>query len=133
MKKYPNPSRYFYIDISILLCLIYFINSAFISIEVLKEIDIIEEVKISVSENSNQYWNIISELNFKTFLIDVVWYLLFYFLLEITSKALSVLELIANILGNPIKINIKLLNKYCTLLLLILGGKFLVFIITSIV
>lgn len=131
MKKYPNPSRYFYVDISILLCLIYFINSAFISIEVLKEVDIIGEVTTSVSENSNYYWNKISELNFRVFLIDVVWYLFFYILLEVTSKVLSMIELVAKIIGNPININIMLLNKYCTLLLLVLGGKFLVFIIAS--
>ncbi len=131
MKKYPNPSRYFYVDISILLCLIYFVNSAFISTEVLKEINLIGEVTTVISENSNYYWNKISELNFKVFLIEEVWYLLFYILLEVASKALSLLELVANIIGNPIKLNIKLLNKYCTLLLLILGGKFLTFIITS--
>ncbi len=133
MKKYPNPSRYFYVDISILLCLIYFINSAFISIEVLKEIDLIEEVETTISENSNYYWAEISELNIKVFLIDVAWYLLFYILFEVASKVLSMIELVAKIIGNPININIKLLNKYCTLLLLILGGKFLFFIITSIV
>ena len=132
MKKYPNPSRYFYVDISILLCLIYFINSAFISIEVLKEIDLIEEVETTISENSNYYWAEISELNIKVFLIDVAWYLLFYILFEVASKVLSMIELVAKIIGNPININIKLLNKYCTLLLLILGGKFLLFIIAAI-
>ena len=131
MKKHLNPSKYFYVDISILLCLIYFINTAFISIEVLKEIDIFGEVRTSFSENSKNYLHIISELNFKEFFIDVFWYFFFYILLEVASKALSMLELMAKIIGNPIKINIKLLNKYCTLLLLILGGKFLVFIITS--
>ena len=131
MKKYPNPSRYFYVDISILLCLIYFINSAFISTEVLKEIDIIEEVSISVFEKSNNYFHKILDLDLKIFLIDVVWYLFIYILFEVTSKMLSMLELVAKIAGNPIKINIKLLNKYCTLLLLILGGKFLVFLIAS--
>jgi hypothetical protein len=132
MKKYPNPSKYFYVDISILLCLIYFINSAFISIEVLKEIDLIEAVGKTVSENSNYYWAEISELNIKVFLIDVAWYLLFYILFEVASKVLSMIELVAKIIGNPININIKLLNKYCTLLLLILGGKFLLFIIAAI-
>lgn len=131
MKKYPNPSRYFYIDILILLCLIYVVNSTFISIEVLKEIDIINELGTTDSENYNNYWDEISELNFKAFLIDAFWYLVFYVFFEITSKALSLLELIGKIIGNPFKINIKLVNKYCTLLLLILGGKFLTFILGS--
>lgn len=131
MKNHPSPSRFFYVDLSILLCLIYLINTTFISTEVLKEIDIIGEVRILVSEKSNNYFYKIFDLDLKVFLIDVSWYLFIYILLEIMSKILSMLELVAKIAGNPIKINIKLLNKYCTLLLLILGGKFLFFFIAS--
>ncbi|MFK8005840.1 MAG: hypothetical protein AB8H03_05695 [Saprospiraceae bacterium] len=123
MKKYSNPSRYFYVDVSILLCLIYLMNTTFISIEVLKEIENVGEVRTSIFENIN--------FNFKEFFYDVGWYLFIYILLEVSNKVLSLIEILAKIVGNPIKVNIKLLNKYCTLLLLLLSGKFLIFIITS--
>ncbi|MFK7772472.1 MAG: hypothetical protein AB8F94_10040 [Saprospiraceae bacterium] len=131
MKMYPQPSKYFYVDIFILLCLIYFITSAFISIEVLKEMEIIGDNTTTIPKYFSCFLNQFVDLNFKDFLIDVAWYLFFYILLEMISKVFSILEIIAKIIGNPIKINIKLLNKYCTLLLLILAGKFLVFLITS--
>ncbi len=131
MKKYLNPSRYIYVDISILLCLIYFINSVFISMEVLNEINIIGKVSTQFSETSSYHSDKISEFSYQAFFIDVAWYLFFYILLEVANKLLSLIDIIAKIIGKPINVNIKLLNKYCTLMLLIIGGKFLVFIIAS--
>lgn len=131
MKRYLNPSRYIYVDVLILLCLICVLNSVFISIEVLNEIELIGVSGTNFFETPSYYFHRISELNIKGFLIDVVWYLIFYILLELICKAFSLIEIIAKIIGKPLELNIKSLNKFSALLLLLLCGKFIVFLISS--
>lgn len=131
MKKYLNPSKYFYVDILILLGLICLLNSVFTSMEVLKEIEIIGISRINVFEIVSYYFYRISELNLKGFLLEVVWYLIFYILLEFVCKVFSLIELIAKIIGKSVELNIKSFNRFSALLLLLLCGKFLMFLISS--
>lgn len=131
MKSYPSSSFYIYAKIPKVLCIVYLISSIIFDFYHPNDFEIYEVAKLKIIDGSETLVQSFLENSSISFVKNLTGYLFFYILLEAMCKIFSLIKIIGRMRGRPTNMKIKRLHNFSALLILLLGGKFIIFMVSS--
>jgi hypothetical protein len=131
MESHPNSSSLIYARFPKVLCVIYVFFSIIFDFYYPNDFEIIEVAKLKVIDESEALVPFLLKSDSISFLQNLTWYLFFFILLESVGKIFLLVKFIGKLQGQPTNTKIKRLHNFSVLLILLLGGKFLVFMVNS--
>ena len=132
MEIHPKSSSKIYAKFPKVLCIIYLLSSIIFDFYHPNDFEIYEVAKLKVINESESLIQFFWESDSISFFKNLTGYLFFYIWLEVICKTLSLIKIIGRLQGRPTNIKINRLQKISVLLILLLGGKFIIFMVHSI-
>ena len=131
MKIHPNSSILIYAKVPKVLCIIYLLSSIIFYFYHPNDFEIYEVAKLKIMDKNEELLQFFGQSDSISFFKSLTWYLFFYILLDSGCKIFSLIKIIGRMQGRPTNMKINRLQKISTLLILLLGGKFIIFMVSS--